>query len=62
MNTYWFEVVGEDSILCGEQFFVEADNYDEAHAIVNEYFPNEEITCYGKVSEYEAEMMGFDTY
>lgn len=62
MNTYWFEVVGEDSILCGEQFFVEADNYDEAHAIVNEYFPNEEIACYGKVSEYEAEMMGFDTY
>ena len=62
MNTYWFEVVGEDSILCGEQFFVEADDSDEAYEIVNEYFPNEEIACYGKVSEYEAEMMGFDTY
>lgn len=62
MKTYWFEIVGEDSILCGEQFFVEEENFDLAKAIVDEYFPDEEITCYGTVSEYEAEIMGFDTY
>lgn len=62
MYTYWFEIVGEDSILCGEQFFVEADSLENAFDIVGEYFPDEEVECYGDVDEYEAEIMGFDTY
>jgi hypothetical protein len=62
MKTYWFEVIGEDSILCGEQFFVEEEDIDKATAVAETYFPDEIITCYGDVDDFEAEMMGFDTY
>lgn len=62
MYTYWFEIITEDSELCGEEFFVEANTMHEAHEIVDTYFPNEDTLCHGKVSEVEAEMMGFDTY
>lgn len=61
---YWFEIVGEDSDLCGEEFFTQLKNATkEQHiAAAHEIFPDEEIKCYGKVSEAEAEMMGLDTY
>lgn len=62
MKTYWFEIIGEDSILCGEQFFVEAETLIEANKIVDDYFPDEITLCYGDVSDFEAEMMGYDTY
>ena len=66
-NTYWFGIVGEDSDLCGEEFFVEVEAPKEiakAIAITRAYeiFPHEEIECYGYVTETEAEMMGLDTY
>ena len=63
-TTYWFEIVGEESELCGEEFLTELENATkEKHiAYAQELFPNEKIRCYGKISEFEAEMMGIDTY
>ena len=65
--TFWFEVVGEDSDLCGEDFFVEVNADEEdprttAGDIAAENFPNEELKCHGRVSWAQAEMMGLDTY
>ena len=62
MKTWWFEIVGEDSDLCGEEFFVEADDKREAFAIAKHEFPGEKLVTHGTVSETEAEIMGFDTY
>lgn len=66
-STWWFEIVGEDSELCGQQFFVEVDiPLDKAkrEAIQRAHieFPNEKLTCYGRVSQTDAEYMGLDTY
>lgn len=63
-STYWFEIVGEDSALCGEEFFTElkTDKQETHVKYAKKIFPNEEIYCLGKVSSYEAEMMGLDTY
>ena len=66
-TTWWFAVTDEDSDLCGEEFFVEIESLlDEAKAkaiaYAKEIFPNVELKCYGRVSSYEAEMMGLDTY
>ena len=64
--TYWFSIEGEDSDLCGEEFFVEVKDEDNPLAIAwdiaVENFPNEELKCYGRVSSAWAEMMGYDTY
>ena len=64
--TYWFEVIGENSDLCGEEFFVEvesgADALEMAWDIACENFPDEELKCYGAVTSYFAEMAGLDTY
>ena len=62
MRTYWFEIVGEDSDICGEEFFVEKENRQSAIEYANELFPGEEIECWGTVNEFQAEMMGLDTY
>lgn len=62
MKTYWCAVIGVDSDLCGEEFFVEADNKKEVSKKVAQYFPGEVVACYGPISEEEAEMMGYDTY
>lgn len=63
-TTYWWAINDEDSELCGEEFFTELENADKAthRAYAQEMFPNEKLTCYGRVSAYEAEMMGLDTY
>ena len=68
-TTYWFEIVGEDSDICGEEFFVEIQdtfdaklNRENAIEYAQKLFPNEELTCHGMVTEFEAEMMGLDTY
>lgn len=67
--TYWFGIEDEESELCGEEFFIEVQDCFDAketrkYAIkyAKEIFPNEKLTCYGKVTEEEAEMMGLDTY
>lgn len=63
-TTYWFEIVGEESEICGEEFFTELENGTRAEhkAYAQEIFPDERIRCLGKVTSYEAEMMGLDTY
>lgn len=62
MWDYLFECVGEDSELCGEQFLVECDSLEEACAIADSNFPNEDLHYYGKFSPEEAEILGLDTY
>lgn len=63
---YLFEVVGEDSDYCGEEFLVEVeggvDSVKTAWSIAKENFPNETMKCYGPFSVEEAEIMGLDTY
>ena len=66
-STWWFGLNDENSDLCGEEFFVEVNvTLDKAKAEAmkqaKKIFPGEKITCYGRVSEFEAEMMGLDTY
>lgn len=66
-STWWFAINDENSDLCGEEFFVEVNvTLDKAKAeaikIAKEIFPNEKLTCYGRVSSKEAEIMGLDTY
>ena len=63
-TTYWFEIIGEDSDLCGEEFFTELKNATKEQHIIyaNQIFPNEKLRCIGSVSGAEAEMMGLDTY
>lgn len=63
-TTYWFGIEDENSDLCGEEFFTELKDADkQAHiAYAQSIFPHEKLTCYGKVSVDEAEMMGLDTY
>ena len=64
--TFLFEVIDEESEICGEEFFVEVENEDDPRAmaweIAEENFPNIQLKCYGRVSESFAEMMGLDTY
>lgn len=65
--TFWFEVIGEYSGLCGEEFFVEVNADEEdpraiAGDIAAENFPNEKLKCHGRVTLEMAEMMGLDTY
>lgn len=67
---YLFEVVGEDSPWCGEEFLVEVciDNVPEedphsiAWEIATENFPDEELTCHGSMPLWYAETLGLDTY
>lgn len=63
-TTYWWGITGEDSNLCGEEFFTELQDADdnEHREYAKQIFPNEQLICYGMVTEYEAEMMGLDTY
>jgi len=62
--TYWWGINDEDSELCGEEFFTELEDADknEHRTYAKQIFPNERLTCYGRVNEVEAEMMGLDTY
>ena len=63
-TTWWFEVTDVDCEFCGEEFLVEVDTDSEADARqrAEQYFPNVKLTCYGKLSDFEAEAMGIDTY
>ena len=62
MNNYLFEVVSEYSEACGEQFFIQSDNYQEAEEILAQYFWGDEVKYLGRYSDEEAEIMGLDTY
>lgn len=63
-TTYWWKIVGEDSDLCGEEFFTGLRNADalDHKKYAREIFPNEKLCCLGLVSEFDAEMMDLDTY
>lgn len=64
-RNHWFEIVGTDSELCGEEFFVALDKIftkDVAFKLAREYFPNEHLVYLGWVNDEEAEAMGLDTY
>lgn len=62
--TYWWTITGVDSDLCGEEFFTELknDNVIDHRKYAQNIFPNERLSCLGRVTEYEAECMGLDTY
>lgn len=63
-TTYWWEIIDENSELCGEQFFTELKSaeYIDHVIYVQKLFPAEKVKSLGEVSEEEAEMMGLDTY
>lgn len=62
---WWFTVKDENSELDGEEFFVEVGDCDNplemAWDIAVENF-DANLKCYGQVTAFQAEMMGFDTY
>lgn len=60
MRTFWFEV--RDGEFEGEEFFVEASTYRRAWEKAIEIFPTLKLHCIGTVTDYEAEIMGLDTY
>ena len=63
MNNYLFEITDEESELCGEEFFVQADTKKDAWGIVFDNFGTDlRIKYLGKYSDEEAEAMGYDTY
>lgn len=62
MWNYLFEIVGEWSEICGEQFFVQCDTRKEADEILGQYFWGEKVKYLGKYTDEEAEIMGLDTY
>ena len=65
-TTWWFEVIDEDSDLCGEEFFVEVGSSEDplsiAWDIAAENFGDVKMKCLGRVSAFQAERMGLDTY
>lgn len=61
-KTFWYGVRDEKTSLDGEEFFVEADSKETADKIVERYFPHVHVSFFGRVSEYFAECMGYDTY
>ena len=63
MWNYLFEVVGEDSELCGERFFVQCNSKTEAEVTLEmSGFKEEELYYIGQYTDDEAEKMGYDTY
>ena len=56
MKTYWFK-----DEKTGEEFFVEQENKEKAFEVAKNFF-GDEIKCFGRISEQEAEFYGYDTY
>lgn len=59
---FLFECVYEYSNLCGERFFVYASTEEEAWQIAKKEFRGERLEYQGKYDDFEAEMLGYDTY
>ena len=62
MIDYLFEVIDEDSELCGERFFVECEEIYDAWIVAQENFPNEKLELIGAYYPEDAEILGYDTY
>lgn len=60
----WWEIIGEDSDLCGEEFFTDLENatIPEHREYAHQIFPKEDLRCLGLVSAFDAEMTGLDIY
>ena len=56
MKTYWFK-----DEKTGEEFFVKQENKEKAFEVAKNFF-GDEIKCFGRISEQEAEFYGYDTY
>lgn len=61
-RNYLFEIVTEDSELEGYQFLVQETSQENAWKIARENFPDERLGYYGKMTDFEAEMWGLDTF
>lgn len=50
-TTYWWEIIDEDSPLCGEDFFTELEDSNEAvhREYAEQLFPDEQLRCLGRV-------------
>ena len=63
---YLFEVIDEGSELCGELFFVEVLNDENALEmawdIACENFPDVELECVGTYTPSMAREIGYDTF
>lgn len=62
MWNFLFEITSEYSPLCGEEFFVQTKTFEEAEEVVDKIFPNEHYIYHGRYTDFEAELMGLDTY
>lgn len=62
MLNYLFEITGEESELCGERFFVQAKDEEEANEVLKEWFADEEVDYLGEYTDAYAEILGYDTY
>jgi len=71
MMNYLFEIMGEDSNLCGEQFFVQIDPnafktaskaLEQAYKIARKNFDGEEVLVQGIYNDDMAEYLGYDTF
>ena len=60
MIDYLFEVIGEDSDLCGEQFFVECEEIYDAWVIAQKKFPDEKLKLMGAYCPEEVEILNHD--
>lgn len=59
---YLFAFIDEERDNYGEEFIVTADSRSYAIERAYDLFPGALFVCYGKISVFEAEMMGVDTY
>lgn len=62
MKHYMFTVIEDGSELEGESFLVGAETVEQAWAIAQSEFPDEELEYDGKLSNIEAEMSGLDEF
>lgn len=60
MANYLFEFTEGD--LEGEMFFVQTDSQEEAIDEALELFPFDVLRYCGPYSDFEAEILGYDTY
>lgn len=61
-KNWWFEIVGENDELCGEEFFVYETDRKKAWDTARIYFPFEELVCHGAFDDEFADNLGLDTY
>lgn len=68
MNTYWWQIVGEDSAFCGKEFFTRLKSDKEAthFKYAKKIFPDEKLNCLGPINTTLAEIIslanGLPTY